>query len=76
MKKCAFKYLGMAVLMAFAAVVFGQTTASDRVVGVVTAVDKASNQISVKADTGETKAVVISATSALLRMPPGETSAQ
>lgn len=76
MKKCAFKYLGMAVLVAFAVVVSGQTTASDRVVGVVTAVDKATNQISVKADTGETKAVVISATSALLRMPAGETSAQ
>ena len=76
MKKCAFKYLGMAVLVAFAAVVSGQTTAPDRVVGLVTAVDKATNQISVKADTGETKAVVISATSAVLRMPPGETSAQ
>ena len=76
MKKCAFKYLGMAVLIALAVVVSGQTTAPDRVVGVVTAVDKATNQISVKADSGETKAVVISATSALLRMPPGETAAQ
>src|SRR5688572_30072172 len=76
MKKCAFKYLGMAVLTAFAVVAFGQTTAPDRVVGVVTAVDKATNQISVKADTGETKAVVVSTTSALLRMPTGETSAQ
>ena len=76
MKKCAFKYLGMTVLTAFAVVVFGQTTAPDRVVGVVTAVDKAANQISVKSDTGETKAVVVSATSALLRMPPGETSGQ
>lgn len=76
MKKCAFRYLGMAVLTAFAVVAFGQTTTPDRVVGVVTAVDKATNQISVKADTGETKAVLVSATSALLRMPPGETSAQ
>ena len=76
MKKCAFKYLGLVVLMAVAVVVFGQTTATDRVVGVVTAIDKATNQISVKADTGETKAVVVSATSALLRMPPGETVAQ
>jgi hypothetical protein len=76
MKKCAFRYLGMAVLIAFAVVAFGQTTTPDRVVGVVTAVDKAANQISVKADTGETKAVLVSATSALLRMPPGETSAQ
>lgn len=76
MKKCAFKYLGMAVLMAFAVVVNGQTTAPDRVVGVVTAVDKATSQISVKADTGETKAVVVSAASALLRMPPAETAAQ
>ena len=76
MKKCAFKYLGMAVLVAFAVVVSGQTTAPDRVVGVVTAIDKATNQISVKADTGETKAVIVSASSALLRMPPGETAAQ
>ena len=76
MKKSAFKYLGTAVLMAFAVVVSGQTTAPDRVVGVVTAVDKATNQISVKVDTGETKSVVVSATSALLRMPPGETAAQ
>lgn len=76
MKKCVFKCLGMAVLMALAVVISGQTTAPDRVVGVVTAVDKASNQISVKADTGETKAVVVGATSALLRMPPGETAAQ
>ncbi len=77
MKKCAFRYLGTAVLMAFAVTAFAQaTTQSDRVVGVVTAVDQGTNQISVKADTGETKAVVVSATSALLRMPPGETSAQ
>ncbi|HKO43219.1 MAG TPA: hypothetical protein VJU84_08015 [Pyrinomonadaceae bacterium] len=76
MKKCAFKYLGMAALLAFAVVVFGQTTAPDRVVGVVTAVDQATNQISVKADTGETRMVVVSTTSALLRMPPGETAAQ
>ena len=76
MKKCAFKYLGMAVLMALAVVASGQTTASDRVVGVVTGVDKATNQISVKADTGETKSLVVSATSAVLRMPPGETAAQ
>ncbi len=77
MKKCALKYLGTAVLMAVAVTVSGQsTTQSDRVVGVVTAVDQATNQITVKADSGETKAVVVSATSALLRMPPGETSSQ
>ena len=77
MKKCAFRYLGTAVLMAFAVMAFAQTTAvPDRVVGVVTAVDIASNQITVKADTGETEVVVVSAASALLRMPPGETSAQ
>ena len=76
MKKYAFKYLGIVVVAAFAVVVFGQTAAPDRVVGVVTAVDKATHQISVKVDTGETRAVVVSTTSALLRMPPGETSAQ
>ena len=76
MKKCAFRPTGIAVLMAFAVTIFGQTAASDRVVGVVTGVDKASNQILVKADTGEARAVVVSGTSSLLRMPPGETSAQ
>ncbi len=77
MKKCAFRYLGIAVLMALAVTAFAQTGAApDRVVGVITAVDKATNQISVKADTGETRAVVVNSASALLRMPPGETSAQ
>lgn len=77
MKKCACRYLGTFVVIAFALTAFAQTTAApDRVVGVVTAVDKASNQISVKADSGETKAVVVTATSALLRMPPGETAPQ
>ena len=77
MKKCAFRYLGTAVLMGVALTAFAQTTAApDRVVGVVTTVDKATSQITVKANTGETKVVVVSATPALLRLPPGETAAQ
>ncbi len=78
MTKCVFKHLGIAVLLAVAVTAYGQTagTAQDRVVGVVTSVDKAANQIAVKTDTGEAKAVVVSSTSSVLRMPPGETSAQ
>ena len=76
MKRCAFRYLGLAALLTLAFTVYGQTTATDRVVGVVTSVDRATNKISVKVDTGESHAVVVSSTSAVLRMPPGETSAQ
>jgi len=78
MKKCVFKHLGIAVLLTLAVTAYGQNagTTQDRVVGVVTSVDKAANQIAVKTDTGEAKAVVVSSTSSVLRMPPGETSAQ
>ena len=77
MKKCAFKYLGTAVLMALAVAAYGQTVRPlDRAVGVVTGVDKASNKILVKADTGEAREVLLRGTTSLLRMPPGETSAQ
>lgn len=78
MKQCVFKHLGIAALLALTVTAFGQNagTAQDRVVGVVTSVDKATNQISVKTDSGEAKAIVVSGTSSVLRMPPGETSAQ
>ena len=48
----------------------------NRVVGVVTAIDKATGQLTVKTDTGESITVVTNDKSAVLRLPPGETSAQ
>ena len=59
-----------------------QTTAppsaasQNRVVGVVTAIDKTTGQLTVKTDTGESITVVTNEKSAVLRLPPGETSAQ
>lgn len=52
------------------------STAQSRIVGVVTAVDKAANQVTIKADTGESITIATSETSSVLRLPPGETSAQ
>jgi hypothetical protein len=59
-----------------------QTTAppasatQNRVVGVVTSIDKSTGQLTVKTDTGESITVVTNDKSAVLRLPPGETSAQ
>ncbi len=59
-----------------------QTTAApaaasqNLVVGVVTAIDKATGLLTVKTDTGESITVVTNDKSAVLRLPPGETSAQ
>ncbi len=62
---------------------FGQTTeasqtsaAQSRVVGEVTAVDKAANQVIIKSDTGESITIVTNEASSVLRLPAGETSAQ
>ena len=44
--------------------------------GNVTAVDKTANQVTIKSDTGESITIVLSATTAVLRLPAGETSAQ
>ena len=79
MKKCVFEHLGLVLLLALAVSAVGQTTETSpqgRIVGVVTAVDKGANQIAVKSDTGEAKVVLVAASSSLLRLPPGETSAQ
>ncbi|HEY3039264.1 MAG TPA: hypothetical protein VGJ66_11035 [Pyrinomonadaceae bacterium] len=46
------------------------------VVGVVTAVDKATSQLTIKTDTGVSIAIATDDKSAVLRLPPGETSAQ
>jgi len=54
-----------------------QTSATQsRIVGVVTAVDRSGNQVTVKSDAGESIAIITNSTSALLRLSPGETSAQ
>src|SRR5687767_5297062 len=50
--------------------------ARQRLVGEVTAVDTASKQLTVRADTGETVAVTTTEQTTYLRMPPGETSLQ
>ncbi|MEK6280052.1 MAG: hypothetical protein AABN95_06825 [Acidobacteriota bacterium] len=50
--------------------------AQSRVVGVVTAVDQATNQLTIKSDTGESITINTNDKSAVLRLPPGETSAQ
>ena len=52
------------------------TAAQSRIVGVVTAVDISGNQVTIKSDAGESIAIVTNSTSALLRLPPGETSSQ
>jgi hypothetical protein len=52
------------------------SAAQSRIVGEVTAVDKAANQVTIKADSGESMAVAINESSAVLRLPAGETSAQ
>jgi hypothetical protein len=79
MKKCVFGHLGLVLLLALAVTVVGQTTEATsqaRVVGVITSVDKGTNQIAVKTDTGEAMVVVVGSSSSLLRLPPGEASAQ
>ncbi|MDQ1471842.1 MAG: hypothetical protein QOJ99_3322 [Bryobacterales bacterium] len=50
--------------------------AQSRIVGEVTAVDKAANQVTIKADSGESITVATTESSAVLRLPAGETSAQ
>ena len=48
----------------------------NRVVGEVTAVDKTTNQVTIKTDSGESITVVTNQASSVLRLPAGETSAQ
>jgi hypothetical protein len=72
----------LTIVFLFAAAIssFGQTTqvngAQSRIVGEVTAVDKAANQVTIKADTGEIVTIVTGPKTSVLRLPPGETSAQ
>ncbi len=84
MKRVAFAIWALSLLTASS---FGSTQAQqtattpapasqDRVVGVVTAVDNATGQLTVKTDTGDTVTIVTNDKSAFLRLPPGETSAQ
>jgi hypothetical protein len=53
-----------------------QANTSIKIVGVVTAVDRTTNQITIKNDKGETHSIVTSTSASLLRLPPGETSAR
>jgi hypothetical protein len=85
MKRVVFAILVLSFLVAAKSnslVQAQQTTApqasatQSRVVGVVTAVDKATGQLTIKTDTGENITVVTNDKSAVLRLPPGETSAQ
>jgi preprotein translocase subunit YajC len=75
----------LVVVICAASISFAQTPASgtsqasatqSRIVGEVTAVDKAANQVTVKADGGESVTIAINESSAVLRLPAGETSAQ
>ncbi|HEX8352954.1 MAG TPA: hypothetical protein VF611_08650 [Pyrinomonadaceae bacterium] len=50
--------------------------ARQRLVGEVTAVDSASRQLTVRADSGETVSLTTTEQTTYLRMPPGETSLQ
>jgi hypothetical protein len=79
--------LGLSIVVICAAAInsFGQAPASgttqasaaqSRIVGEVTAVDKATNQVTIKADSGESILIATSDTSSVLRLPAGETSAQ
>jgi hypothetical protein len=84
MKRLVFRSLALSLLLAATSNSFGQATdtgtpanaTQSRVVGVVTAVDTASGRITVKSDAGEVFTVNTNATSSVLRLPPGETSAQ
>lgn len=73
-----------AVMLVFAALFVVQGMASaqapapaqDRVVGAVTNVDQAGAKLTIKTDAGASIIVVTNEKSAVLRLPPGETSAQ
>ncbi len=52
------------------------SAAQSRIVGQVTAVDKTTNQVTIKSDTGESITIVTNEASSVLRLPAGETSAQ
>lgn len=79
MKRLVFRSLAISLLLAASSNSFGQSTdtaTQSRAVGVVTAVDAAAGRITVKSDAGEVIILNTNATSSLLRLPPGETSAQ
>jgi len=87
MKNCILGSLMIVVLLMAVAVgtSFGQTpeagtsqtsAAKSSIVGEVTAVDKTANQVTIKSDTGESIIIITNATSSVLRLPAGETSAQ
>jgi preprotein translocase subunit YajC len=81
MKRLVIISLAISLLLAATSNSFGQATDNgtaqqSRVVGVVTAVDNAAGSITIKNDAGEAITINTNATSSVLRLPPGETSAQ
>ncbi len=85
MKKSLLVSLMIGFLLTVTSSTFGQTpeasapqtnVAQIRVVGEVTAVDKAANQVTIKSDAGENIIIVTNGAASLLRMPAGETNAQ
>jgi hypothetical protein len=85
MKNYLLKSLMIVFLLTNASNAFGQTpeagasqasAAQSRVVGAVTAVDSTGSQVTIKSDSGESITILTTASTSLLRLPPGETSAQ
>ena len=85
MKKVVFAILVLSCFVVAKSDGFAQTdpttapqasAAQNRIVGVVTSVDKARGQLTIKTDIGESITVVTNDKSAVLRLPPGETNAQ
>jgi hypothetical protein len=81
MKKCILGSLMIGFLLVVTNA-FGQagtsqaSVAQSRIVGEVTAVDKAVNQVTIKTDDGATVIIATTPTTSVLRLPPGETSPQ
>jgi hypothetical protein len=81
MKKCILGSLVIGFLLTVTSA-FGQagttqaSAAQSRIVGEVTAVDKAANQVTIKADDGATIIITTIPTTSVLRLPAGETAAQ
>lgn len=82
MKNCILKSLTIGLLVTLTSNTFGQAGTSQtsapqsRIVGEVTAVDKAANQVTLKADDGGTVIIETTRTTSLRRLPAGETLAQ
>lgn len=79
MRKALFAILVLSFVAVATSIGLAQTSpeaAQNRVVGVVTAIDKTNGRLTVKTDTGESITVMTNEKSSVLRLPSGETSAQ